>query len=235
MIVILAGGEGKRMRSTCPKVLHLYKDKPMLVRIIEVSRELDDKIVIVTGKFHTLIIQTLSKYIDIFGLIFINQPEPLGTGDAIKCCLTEFDDSKVLIVNGDMPLITKDILENFIKKSRGTCNLLVAKFSNPHGYGRIIYDKDGDFTAIVEERDCNEIQKRISIINTGIYYITGSLLKTYVPFISSNNNQKEYYLTDIIKIIKRNTWDVIDTILLDEHENICVSGVNTPEELELLS
>jgi UDP-N-acetylglucosamine diphosphorylase/glucosamine-1-phosphate N-acetyltransferase len=236
VITILAAGEGKRMRTDLPKVLHHYKEKPMLVRIVESVRELNpNKIVIITGKYHTVIIQTLSKYIDIFGLIFVRQQEPLGTGHAIKCCLDEFvSEDKILILNGDMPLITSDILHHFIKKSNGSCNILVARFSNPHGYGRIIYDKDGDFMGIIEEKDCTDQERKVDIINTGIYYITGHILREFIPLISNNNVQKEYYLTDIVKIVKSNTWDVIDTILLDEINNKYVSGVNTPEELEKL-
>ena len=236
VVTILAGGEGKRMRSEIPKVLHLFKEKPMLVRIIETVRELNPKkIVIVTGKFHPVIIQTLSKYMDIFGLVFIKQPEPLGTGNAISCCLDEYEPGdKVLILNGDTPLITSSILQKFVRKSCGSCNVLAAKFENPFGYGRIIYDKDGDFTGIVEEKDCSESQKKINIINGGIYYINGSILKQFIPFISNNNVQKEFYLTDIVKTVKTKSWNVISTVLLDESETHCISGVNTPEELELL-
>jgi UDP-N-acetylglucosamine diphosphorylase/glucosamine-1-phosphate N-acetyltransferase len=243
VVCILAGGEGKRMRSDIPKVLHLFHEKPMLVRIIETVRELNPaKIIIITGRFHTLIIQTLSKYMDVFGLHFVKQPEPLGTGNAIKCCLDEFDkNANVLILNGDMPLITSNILSNFIDGSNGSCSILSAKFENPHGYGRIVYEKNIEynsntdiFSGIVEERDCTEEQKKINIINTGIYYIKGYLLKTFVPLISNNNSQKEYYLTDIVKLIKINSWTIIDTVLLNESNNRFISGVNTPEEMELL-
>lgn len=236
VVTILAGGEGKRMRSDIPKVLHIFKEKPMLGRIIETVRELNPKkIVIVTGKFHSVIIQTLSKYIDIFGLVFVKQTEPLGTGHAIKCCLDEYEPAdKVIIVNGDTPLITCNILQKFIMGSHGSCNILAAKFENPFGYGRIIYDRDGDFTGIVEEKDCTENQRTINIINSGIYYIYGFILKQFIPLISNNNVQKEYYLTDIVKTVKDKSWNVISTVLLDESETHYISGVNTPEELELL-
>jgi bifunctional UDP-N-acetylglucosamine pyrophosphorylase/glucosamine-1-phosphate N-acetyltransferase len=236
VVTILAGGQGKRMRSDIPKVLHLFKEKPMLARIIETVRGVNPKkIIIVTGKFHDMIIQTLSKYINIFGLVFVKQHEPLGTGHAIKCCLDEYHmEDKVLILNGDTPLITCDILQNFIEGSRGSCNVLTARFENPFGYGRIIYDKDGDFLGIVEEKDCSEVQQTINIINGGIYYINGYIIKQFVPLITNNNVQKEYYLTDIVKTVKTKSWNVIDTFLLDESETHYISGVNTPEELELL-
>jgi bifunctional UDP-N-acetylglucosamine pyrophosphorylase/glucosamine-1-phosphate N-acetyltransferase len=236
VVTILAGGEGKRMRSEIPKVLHIFKEKPMLARIIETARECNPKkIIIITGKFHQLIIQTLAKYIDIFGLIFVRQPEPLGTGDAIKCCLEEYDmEDKVLILNGDTPLITSRILQDFIQGSRGSCNVLTAQVENPFGYGRILYDKDGDFNGIVEEKDCSEIQQTINIINGGIYYIHGFILKQFVPLISNNNVQKEYYLTDIVKTVKDKSWNVVHTVLLDESDTRYILGVNTPEELKTL-
>lgn len=238
IVCILAGGEGKRMRSNCPKVLCDFKGKPMLVHILEKVIDLPNihKIIVVTGKFHALIIQTLSKYMDIFGIYFMQQPQPLGTGNAIGCCLTEIENkSNVLILSGDIPCITTEILDNFITSSQGSCNILSAKFANPHGYGRIVYDGiSKEFLGIVEERDCTMDQRKINIINSGIYYIRGSLLKKFIPLISNNNSQKEYYLTDIVRLIKANSWDVIDTIILDERDNNCVSGVNTPEEMEAL-
>lgn len=233
IVTIMAGGEGKRMCSEIPKVLHMFKEKPMLVKIIETVRELNPKkIIVVTGKFHSLIIQTISKYIDIFGIYFIKQPQPLGTGHAIKCCLDEFKiNDRVLIVNGDTPLITSDILQKFIKKSYGSCNVLTAKVENPHGYGRIIYDKDGDFTAIIEEKDCSEKQRKIDIINGGIYYMHGFILTQYIPMIVNNNAQNEFYLTDIVKTVKTKSWNVVDTVLIDESETQYISGVNTQEQL----
>jgi UDP-N-acetylglucosamine diphosphorylase/glucosamine-1-phosphate N-acetyltransferase len=236
VVTILAGGEGKRMRSNIPKVLHLFKEKPMLVRVIETIQLLQPKkIVVVTGKYHSMIIQTLVKYIDIFGIIFITQGEPLGTGHAISCCLEEYENTdKVLIVNSDTPLITVDILQDFMKCSQGSCNILTAEFENPHGYGRIIYDKYKDFIGIIEEKDCSESQRQVKVVNGGIYYIDGSLLKRFIPLLSNNNSQKEYYLTDIVKLIKNNSWTVIDTILLDKSKSHFISGVNTPEELEQL-
>ena len=114
-ITILAAGEGKRMRSTVPKVLHLFRGKPMLVRIIETSKELGaNKIIIITGKYDELIKMTISKYMDIENLIFVQQSSPLGTGDAIKSCLPLYGDhEKVLILNGDMPLINSKLLNKF--------------------------------------------------------------------------------------------------------------------------
>lgn len=237
-ITILAAGEGKRMRSNIPKVLHLFQGKPMLVSIIETSKKLDaKKIIIITGKYDVLIKETISKYmdIDIGNLIFIQQASPLGTGDAIKSCLPSYNkEDKVLILNGDMPLINKEILQKFIDASPYEMNILVARFSNPTGYGRILYDEKKEFIEIVEEKDCSPEQKKIDIINSGLYYINADLLIKYIPMIENRNSQKEYYLTDIVKIIKHSEEININTFLICQDENKYISGVNTPDELEML-
>jgi hypothetical protein len=235
-ITILAAGEGKRMRSNIPKVLHLFQGKPMLVSIIETSKNLDaKKIIIITGKHDVLIKETISRYMDIDNLVFIQQGTPLGTGDAIKSCLPSYNkEDKVLILNGDMPLINKEILKKFIDASQYDMNILVARFSNPTGYGRIVYNEKKEFMEIVEEKDCSPEQKKIDIINSGLYYINAELLIKYIPMIENRNSQKEYYLTDIVKIIKHNEEININTFLICQDENKFISGVNTLEELEML-
>lgn len=164
--------------------------------------------------------------------------KPMGTGDAIKICLPLYDyNSQVLLLNGDMPLINKDILENFIHSS-SYANILVAKFEQATGYGRIMYNEKGELNEIVEEKDCTDEQRKVNIINSGIYLIHSKLLKDFVPLIENNNSQSEYYLTDIVKIIKKNTDIQIGTYLIHENENKYISGVNTSVELanlELLS
>jgi UDP-N-acetylglucosamine diphosphorylase/glucosamine-1-phosphate N-acetyltransferase len=237
-ITILAAGEGKRMRSNIPKVLHLFQGKPMLVSIIETSKKLDaKKIIIKTGKYDVLIKETISKYmdIDIGNLIFIQQASPLGTGDAIKSCLPSYNkEDKVLILNGDMPLINKEILKKFIDASPYEMNILVARFSNPTGYGRILYNEKKEFIEIVEEKDCSPEQKKIDFINSGLYYINADLLLKYIPMIENRNSQKEYYLTDIVKIIKDSEEININTFLICQDENKYISGVNTLDELKML-
>jgi UDP-N-acetylglucosamine diphosphorylase/glucosamine-1-phosphate N-acetyltransferase len=235
VITILAAGEGKRMRSNLPKVLHLFHGKPILARIIKTARLLNPvNIIIITGRHNQLIQKTLSEYISLKDIFFVVQKNPLGTGDAIKTTLPYYHSGKqVLILNGDMPLISKDILEQFINK-RSPMNILVAKFENPFGYGRIVYNSDGEFTEIVEEKDCNDLQREIQIVNSGLYYLSADILTEYIPKITNENSQKEYYLTDIVKLMKQDSRIKIDTFLIGESENKYISGVNTPEELVTL-
>lgn len=232
VITIMAAGEGKRMNSTIPKVLHMFKEKPMLVRIIETALSLNpEKIIVITGKHDALIKKTLEIYINISKIIFVNQTIPKGTGDAIKYCLPFYEkNNRVLILNGDMPLINGKFLQKFIDNDQ-TASILVAKFDNAKGYGRIIYNEAGDFAEIVEEKDCSDEQRNIKIINSGVYFIDGDLLQQFIPMIKDDNVQHEYYLTDIVKLIIQNTNFSVKTYLLDESENKYISGVNTPEEL----
>ena len=240
VITIMAAGEGKRMNSDIPKVLHLFKDDPMLVRIIKVAKELNPKkILVITGKYDDIIQKTLSQYLHIDDIYFIKQSIPNGTGDAIKHCLPFYGlNEKVLILNGDMPLINKSVLYNFIEKNENNkFALLVAQFENPQGYGRIIYSdcKNGDdCIKIVEEKDCADIERDIKIINSGLYYIDESLLQLYIPRIQNNNSQGEFYLTDMVKLVKENTNIKIHTHLIEESENIYICGVNTRVELQYL-
>lgn len=235
VITILAAGEGKRMRSDIPKVLHLFQGKPILARIIETARQLNPKnIIVITGRHNQLIQKTLSEYISLKDVFFVVQEKPLGTGDAIKATLSYYHPGEqVLILNGDMPLIHKNILEQFIHK-RSHMNILVAKFANPFGYGRIVYNSTGEFTEIVEEKDCNDLQREIQIVNSGLYYLSAEILIKYIPKITNANSQQEYYLTDIVKLVKQQGNIHIDTFLIGESENKYISGVNTPEELTAL-
>lgn len=197
------------MNSNIPKVLHHFKGTPMLIRIIlEVLKLNANKIIIITGKYDLLIKETIQSYFDnnditIFDkLIFVQQKIPNGTGDAIKCTLEHYNDEEnVLILNGDMPLISYDLLNKFINYQKSPL-LLVSQLENPYGYGRILYDENKNFVNIREEKDCSLEEKKITIVNVGIYFFTSIMLKKYIPMVNNNNAQKEYYLTDIVKIIK---------------------------------
>ena len=231
-ITIMAGGNGKRMGSDIPKVLHLFKNIPILVRIIKESLKLSPfKIIVITGQYDMLIQDTLKKYILNDNIVYVRQHNQYGTGDAIKCTLDYYDNNeRVLILNGDMPLITYETLLQFIEEDIST-KLLVAKLDNPFGYGRILYNIDNEVICIREEKDCSLTEKTLQIINVGIYMFDSKILKEFIPLIDNNNNQKEYYLTDIIKIIKNNSDISIKTYLIDELKKHEILGVNTKEEL----
>jgi bifunctional N-acetylglucosamine-1-phosphate-uridyltransferase/glucosamine-1-phosphate-acetyltransferase GlmU-like protein len=166
--------------------------------------------------------------------LFVNQNKPQGTGDAIKQSLDYYDDdSDILILNGDMPLIKSTLLNTFVNSNISELKIMVSKIDNPHGYGRILFDND-NLIGIKEEKDCSLEEKQIDIINVGIYYFSSIILKKYIPMIDNNNAQQEYYLTDIIKLIKNNSNINIKTYLIDDNYKYQILGVNTQQELEYL-
>jgi UDP-N-acetylglucosamine diphosphorylase/glucosamine-1-phosphate N-acetyltransferase len=239
IVIIMAGGLGKRMNSDLPKVLHCVKGKPMLVRVIEQALLLHpNEILIVVGKYKNIIIDTLSKYINIdtHKIQFVYQAEPLGTGHAIQCCSTELSkyqyNSSTLILSGDVPLLQHDTLTHFLDNNYDV-NLMTTLLPNPTGYGRII-EHDNIFTKIVEEKDCSNEEKCVTKVNCGIYAINTGLLCKYITKLDNNNSQKEYYLTDVIELIKNNENIDVCTFNIPIHKQYQIMGVNTPEQLNEL-
>lgn len=238
IVLIMAGGLGKRMESDLPKVLHQINYKPMIVHIIKKTLLLSPfKIGIIVGIHKDIIINTIKKYISSNTinnkLIFIDQPKSLGTGHAIQCCreyLLQHIEKNVLILSGDVPLISYKTMNNIISNNFSV-NLLIAIFKNPTGYGRIICDNNNKFIKIIEEKDCLDIEKTIKTINTGIYSISSKLLCKYLPLLSNNNAQQEYYLTDIIEIIKNNENININMITIPDDKQYEIIGVNTKSQL----
>lgn len=237
IVIIMAGGLGKRMKSDIPKVLHNIDNKPMLVRVIENSLLLNPKkIMIVVGKYKNIIKNTIEQYISLDKIEFINQPNANGTGDAIKCCrnrIYEYKNHKVLILSGDVPLISSKTMKNTIDNLK-MCKIVITEVDNPDGLGRIILEND-EFVKIIEDKDCDNEEKKINIVNTGIYCFNSNILFKYLPLINNNNSQKEYYLTDIIEIIKSNEKINIDMYLIEKEKQYELTGVNTQEQLKELN
>ena len=233
IVIVMAGGLGKRMQSELPKVLHNLDNKPMLVRVLENSFLLNPKrILVVVGKYKDIISSTIKNYVSLENIEFINQPEAKGTGDAIKCCreeLLSYNDHNVLILSGDVPLVSKETMLNTVKEIK-QCKIVVTKVDNPQGLGRILL-KDNRFIKIIEDKDCEDEQKKIDLVNTGIYGFNSDILCKYLPMIENNNSQKEYYLTDIIEIIKVNEKINIDMFEISKEKQYELTGVNTKQQL----
>lgn len=238
VVVIMAGGLGKRMNSDLPKVLHKVNDKPMLLHVIESALAIQPvKIYIVVGKYLPLIKDTLYYYNMLHHIEFIIQDEPLGTGHAIQCCrpyLYQHEYSNTIILSGDVPLLTTATIRNMIKNLEYV-RILTTTLENPTGYGRVIETNDGIFKKIVEEKDCNDVERKCKKINAGIYAFDTITLCKYLPLLSNDNAQGEYYLTDIVEIIMTKEEVEIESYEIPEEKQIELTGVNTEEQLEELN
>lgn len=198
--MILAAGNGKRMKSTLPKVLHPIAGKPMLRHVMDVGQSLHPiQNIVVTHP-------GMPPYYDHFSTVkerndFIVQPQQLGTADAVKIGLTHVKnpDTRILILYGDTPLVTRATLERLLAL-KSDIALLGFEAVDPTGYGRLITKKNDQVVSIVEEKDASTAQKEITLCYSGILAISAALLSSLLAEVSNQNASQEYYLTDIIKI-----------------------------------
>lgn len=236
VVIIMAGGAGKRMNSQLPKVLHNVANKPMLVHVIETSMKLTPrKILVVVGEYKPIISETLKKYDVLQYVEFVHQERPQGTGHAVQCCREHLnvDNTKVLILSGDVPLIKQNTLEKMVVDMK-VARIMTTEMEEPSGYGRVI-EKDGMFDKIVEEKDCNDEQRSCKKINAGIYCFDAHALYNYLPLLQNENAQKEYYLTDIVQLIKCGEKVVIEKHNISQHDQMEIMGVNDQNQLQELN
>lgn len=201
-IVILAAGQGTRMNSRKPKVLHEIAGKPMLQHVIDAGRQLDDaNIHIVVGHGADQVKTALADQ----QLNFVVQTEQLGTGHAVLQALPALTgDSCVLILYGDVPLVNPATLKQLVMSVKAdTMALLTVDLPEPSGYGRIVRDHHNRIVAIVEEKDTTEAQRQIREVNTGIMAVPQAKLAAWLPSLGNSNAQGEYYLTDVIALAHR--------------------------------
>ncbi|MCU0581279.1 MAG: NTP transferase domain-containing protein [Syntrophales bacterium] len=229
--LILAAGKGTRMGSDLAKVLHQIHERPLLDYVIDVARAAgSEEIVVIVGHQADLVRETFADR----RLIFVEQREQLGTGHAVLQAREAFAgyDGDVLILCGDVPLLPLATIERLGDEhaaSRAVVSVLTAEVENPKGYGRIVKDGAGTLKKIVEERDATDEEKAVREINSGIYLASSPFLFSAVSRITNHNNQKEYYLTDIIEIANREGLMVHACLAEDARS---VMGINTPEELQ---
>ncbi|QXM07221.1 bifunctional UDP-N-acetylglucosamine diphosphorylase/glucosamine-1-phosphate N-acetyltransferase GlmU [Crassaminicella indica] len=227
--VILAAGAGTRMKSKLPKVLHDVCGKPMVEHIIDAAEEVNAKktIVVIGHKG-----DKVKKAIEHRGVDFALQKEQLGTGHAvIKAEELIEDEGNVLLLCGDTPLIKGETLKALIDfhiKGNFQGTILTADFENPKGYGRIVRDDEGNVVKIVEEKDANEQEKRITEINSGMYCYNAKLLKEALKKITNDNKQQEYYITDVIEILRKEGYKVG---AFKVEDNADIMGVNSRVQL----
>lgn len=221
-IVVLAAGKGTRMYSDKPKVLHHLAGKSFLAHVLDRAKSLDAIAThIVVGHGADLVQAEVVDY----QARFVVQAEQLGTGHAATQTLNVLhDESVVLILYGDVPLITASTLGELVALVvSDTMALLTVDMISPKGYGRIIRDTDNNVIAIVEEKDASDEQKCITEVNTGVMAVRATDLKRWLPALSNSNAQGEYYLTDIIAMAAHDNIAVHTTQPANEYE---VLGIN---------
>jgi bifunctional UDP-N-acetylglucosamine pyrophosphorylase/glucosamine-1-phosphate N-acetyltransferase len=194
-VVILAAGEGKRMKSSLPKVLQRIAARPMLAHVLDAARALQPAgIHVVHGHGGD---QVRAAFADHADLQWAQQVRQLGTGHAVQQALPAVpDEAQVLVLYGDVPLITAATLRRLLA-APGALAVLAAEPVDPDGYGRIVRDSEGHVAAIVEHKDADDEQRRIGLVNTGVIAAQAAALKHWLAALRNDNTQGEYYLTDV--------------------------------------
>lgn len=227
-IIILAAGKGSRMESSLPKVMHKVGGVPMLETVLNNSLKVTNDVIIVYS-------EELKQYLMPYENMcrFVLQKEPKGTAHATNAAIDLIDENKtILVLYGDHPLITPMLMHELIEYLNSTNSALVTlsfERDDPANYGRIAIDKDGNFLEIIEHKNANEEQKKIKLCNSGIMAFNPGILNKYLPLFAHNpKDNKEVYLTEIVKICKE-TGEKVSYLLSHDHDLIV--GVNTQEEL----
>lgn len=226
-IVILAAGQGTRMYSDKPKVLHELAGKSLLEHVYQTAMNISHReIHVVYGHGGERVPEEM-QHLD---ASWVEQEEQLGTAHAVEQALPSVPDvDDVLILYGDVPLITEESLQALIGAARESgFSLMTAYLEDPRGYGRIVRDELDNVIAIVEDKDCNDEQRRICEINTGLMVVKAELLKRWIAAIENNNKQKEYYLTDIVELAINDDVNV-NSILAEA--SIEIQGINNRIQL----
>jgi bifunctional UDP-N-acetylglucosamine pyrophosphorylase/glucosamine-1-phosphate N-acetyltransferase len=225
-IVILAAGQGKRMHSNLPKVLHPVAGKALAQHVIDTARSLSpEKLVVVFGHGGEVVRSTL----DAPDLAWAKQEPQLGTGHAVAQALSEIaDHGQTLVLYGDVPLTKAATLKRLLQAGKDGLSILTVELANPTGYGRIVRNAAGQVQRIVEEKDATADERAIREVNTGIMAIPSARMTEWLGRLSNNNAQGEYYLTDIVALAVSEAVPVHTTHPDGEWE---VLGVNSKVQL----
>lgn len=220
-VIILAAGLGTRMKSKKAKVLHEIKEKPMILYVVDTAEKIvRNNVIVVVGYQADIVKSVITPHANV---TYAYQEKQMGTGHAVLCALPYLNDQikDVIVLCGDVPLLSQETISQLIQNHehhQRDISVLAVKLENPFGYGRIIFDENGNFSAIIEESDADDLQKEVNIVNTGIYCISASFLRDSIGRLKSVNKQGEMYLTDLIQIG------------YIEHKKIGVMTATDPEE-----
>ena len=233
-VVILAAGKGKRMNNPdLAKVMALLGGKPLIAHVLDTVAGLQpNKTVVVVGNQKQSVIDFVNSRNE-SNIFFAEQNEQLGTGHAVAQADSFFVDydGDILILAGDVPLLTSETLIKFAQNhylNKADVSVLSTFAPDPTGYGRIIRTSDRSFLKIVEHKDATELERQVNEINSGIFLVSSKLLFSSLKNVSNSNSQGEYYLTDIVEILHSSGYKVIAFAGADFDE---LQGINTPVDL----
>ncbi|NES99328.1 MAG: bifunctional UDP-N-acetylglucosamine diphosphorylase/glucosamine-1-phosphate N-acetyltransferase GlmU [Sphaerospermopsis sp. SIO1G2] len=222
VVAILAAGKGTRMKSNLPKVLHSLGGKTLVERVIQSTEPFSPtrKIIIVGYKSE----EVKNSLNHISEIEFVEQTQQLGTGHAIQQLLPHLQgyDGDLLILNGDVPLLRTETLNNLLnthKNNQNSCTILTANLAQPKGYGRVFCDHQGIVQQMVEDKDCTPQQRKNNRVNAGIYCFRWSELAKFLPHLNNDNAQQEYYLTDAVTQVGK-------VMAVDVEDNQEILGIN---------
>ena len=223
-VAVLSAGMGTRMKSETPKVLHSLVGVPMVHYIVRETKKISNDINIIIGHKADEVKKSLSDEFSELNFITQDIVNFSGTGGALRNFIPKYN--WTLIINGDTPLVISDELQNFITSCNKNINLGVMALKNPKNYGRVIINNN-EVEKIVEEKDASESEKNINLVNSGLYLIKSELLTNYIKLLKNENNQLEYYLTDIIELAKKDG----ESIAVIEVSEKSFKGINNRIEL----
>jgi UDP-N-acetylglucosamine diphosphorylase/glucosamine-1-phosphate N-acetyltransferase len=228
-VVILAAGEGKRMKSAVPKVLQRIAGRPMLAHVIATARELGpERIHVVYGHGGDQVRAAFAGEAD---LNWVEQARQLGTGHAVQQAMPDVPDgARVLVMYGDAPLFRAETLRRLLA-AEGRLALLAATLASPTGYGRVVRDAQGRVAGVVEEKDASEEQRAIHLVNTGVIAADANALRSWLSRLSNDNAQGEYYLTDVAAMAAED-FTPAEIVEVDDPEE--TEGANDPWQLARL-
>ncbi|CAM1000330.1 bifunctional UDP-N-acetylglucosamine diphosphorylase/glucosamine-1-phosphate N-acetyltransferase GlmU [Rhodanobacter sp. Root179] len=225
-VIILAAGAGTRMKSSRPKVLMPLAGRPLLAHVIEAARALQPAALhIVYGHCGE---QVQAAFADQADLRWALQAERLGTGHAVEQALGEVpDDARVLVLYGDVPMTRVETLRQLVE-AEGGFSLLTMRLAEPRGYGRVLCDGNARVRAVVEEKDADDVQRAVNLVNTGILIAGAGALRGWIGRLDRNNAQGEYYLTDIFRMAAEESHPALSVECADPVE---AAGANNPLQL----
>ncbi|MGL6226505.1 MAG: NTP transferase domain-containing protein [Thermoguttaceae bacterium] len=238
--VVMGAGKGTRMKSELPKVLFPVCDRPMIEYVLDTLEQAGvDRMLVVVGYRSDLVRETLAFRPHV---AFVEQTEQLGTGHAVMMCRDQLigHEGPVMVVAGDCPMIQVESVQKMFEPYRIAqmtgqqqpgCILGTAYKDNPFGLGRIVRDTQGDFLGIVEEKDATEEEKKITEVNMSYYVFHAPDLLEALLHLKTDNSQKEYYITDVPRVMKNLGKPVLALPILKPIESL---GINTVEELAIV-